>query len=150
MNEVRKSALLPFPVEHVFDVIEAAEHYPAFLPWCAGATVLARDDSVVSARITVDYHGVRFPFVTRNAKRRPEFMAIRLEQGPFRQFEGEWRLVRLAVAACKIEFCLRYEFQSTVMSRLAGPVFDRIANTLVDAFVARAERVHGKPAEEGS
>ena len=37
---------------------------------------------------------------------------------------------------------LRYEFDSTVMARLARPVFDRIANTLVDAFVARADRVH--------
>ena len=143
MNEVRRSALVAFPVEGMFDLIEAAEHYPAFLPWCAGATVLARDDDVVNARIAVDYHGVRFHFVTSNAKRRPEFMVIHLEQGPFRHFSGEWRLARLAVDACKIEFCLRYEFRNAVMARLAGPVFDRIANTLVDAFVGRAEQIYG-------
>ena len=132
----------------MFDLIEAAEHYPVFLPWCAAATVLARDESTVSARIAIDYHGARFQFVTRNPKRRPEFMAIHLEQGPFRHFEGEWRLARLAAAACKIEFCLRYEFQSAVTARLAGPVFDRIANTLVDAFVCRAEQVYGRGAAE--
>ncbi len=138
MNEVRKTALVAFPAERMFDLIEAAEHYPAFLPWCAGATVLARDDDVVSARIDVDFHGVRFQFVTRNPKRRPEFMAIELEQGPFRQFGGEWHLVRLADEACKIEFFLHYEFDSALMAALAGPVFNRIANTLVDAFVGRA------------
>lgn len=127
----------------MFDLIEAAEDYPAFLPWCAGATILARDESVVSARIAIDYHGVRFHIVTRNPKRRPDYMAIHLEQGPFRHFAGEWSLARLAADACKIEFCLRYEFQSATMARLAGPVFDRIANMLVDAFVGRAEQVGG-------
>jgi ribosome-associated toxin RatA of RatAB toxin-antitoxin module len=143
VREVRKSALVPYSAEGMFDLIEAAEHYPAFLPWCAGATVLARDESVVSARIGIDYHGVRFEIVTRNPKRRPEFMAIHLEEGPFRQFEGSWQLGRLAADACKIEFSLRYEFRNAAMATLASPVFDRIANRMVDAFVERAGQVYG-------
>ena len=143
MHETRRSVLVPFASESIFDLIEAAEHYPAFLPWCAEATVLARDENVVSARIAVDYHGARFQFVTRNPKRRPEFLAVRLEQGPFRHFEGDWRLTPLSADACKIEFCLRFEFQGAVMARLAGPVFGKIADTLVDAFVDRAEKVYG-------
>ena len=150
MNEVRKSALVAYPVEGMFDLIEAAENYPAFLPWCAGATVLARDEAMVSARIAINYHGLRFQIVTRNPKRRPEHMAIHLEQGPFRHFTGEWSLARLAAEACKIEFCLRYEFQSATMERLASPVFDRIANTMVDAFVARAGRIYEGKAPGGS
>src|SRR4051794_29574094 len=141
MIEVRKSALVPFPIEAMFDLIEAAEHYPVFLPWCASATVLARDEAVVRARIGIDFHGVRFQFVTRNPKRRPEHMSIAVEEGPFRRFEGEWRLNALAADACKIDFRLQYEFQSAVMAKVAGPVFERIANTMVNAFVARAERV---------
>ena len=146
MNEIRKSALVAHSSERIFDLIEAAEHYPEFLPWCAAATILARNEDMVSARITIDFHGVRFHFSTQNPKRRPEFMAIHLEHGPFRHFEGEWHLARLAEDACRIEFTLRYEFQSAVTARLAGPVFDRIANTLVDAFVARADAVYGPEA----
>jgi ribosome-associated toxin RatA of RatAB toxin-antitoxin module len=146
VNEIRKSALVAHSSERIFDLIEAAEHYPEFLPWCAAATILARSEDTVSARITIDFHGVRFHFSTQNSKRRPEFMAIHLEHGPFRHFEGEWRLARLADDACRIEFTLRYEFQSAVTARLAGPVFDRIANTLVDAFVARADATCGREA----
>lgn len=127
----------------MFDVIEGAEHYPAFLPWCAGASILSRDESEVAAEITIAYHGVRFQFTTRNPKRRPDFMAIELVRGPFRRFEGEWHLTPLAPGACKIEFGLQYEFDSPLMGRLAGPVFQRITNSLVDAFVARAEHVRG-------
>ncbi len=137
--EVHKSALVGHSAENMFDLIEAAEHYPEFLPWCAAATILHRDDSVVVARIGIDYHGVRLSIVTRNPKRRPESMAIDLEQGPFSRFHGDWRIRPLADAGCKVEFTLRYDFSTAAMSRLAGPVFDRIANTLVDAFVQRAD-----------
>jgi ribosome-associated toxin RatA of RatAB toxin-antitoxin module len=143
---VRKSALVEHSAENMFDLIEAAEDYPAFLPWCASANILSRDDAIVAAEITVDFHGVRFQLTTRNPKRRPEFMAIVLERGPFRKFEGEWRLTPLAPSACKIEFGLQYEFDSALMSRIAGTVFDRITNTLVDAYVARARDVYGMPA----
>jgi ribosome-associated toxin RatA of RatAB toxin-antitoxin module len=126
----------------MFDLIERAEDYPAFLPWCASATILSRSDDAVAAAITVDYHGVKFHFTTRNPKRRPDWLAIRLESGPFRRFEGEWHLAPLGDSGCRIRFDLHYEFASTLMRTLAGPVFGRIADTLVDAFVARADEVY--------
>ena len=71
-----------------------------------------------------------------------------LERGPFRKFEGEWRLTPLTPSACKIEFGLQYEFDSLLVGRIAGTVFDRITNTLVDAYVARARDVYGPPAAQ--
>lgn len=143
--EVRRSALVGFPAETMFDLIEAAEHYPQFLPWCTAATVLERDDRVVVAEIRVNFRNVRLEFTTRNPKRRPEFMAITLERGPFRRFDGDWHLTPLGPDGCRIEFALRYDFDSRVVSRVVGPVFERIASTLVDAFVARAEQLRPVP-----
>ena len=146
--EVHKSTLIAYSAESMFDLIEAVEHYPAFLPWCAGATVLARDESVVVANVRVDYHGLRIAFTTRNPKQRPESMSITLEHGPFRRFEGNWRLTPLATTACKIEFSLWYEFDGAIARTLAAPVFARIADTMIDAFVARADSVLS--AQQGS
>lgn len=142
--EIQKSALLGHSAANVFDLIETAEYYPMFLPWCSSAAILSRDESIVVAQITVDYHGLRFSFTTRNPKRRPHWMAIHLEDGPFRSFEGEWRLTELGAAACKIEFSLRYEFRGALVGRLARTVFDGIAANLVDAFANRAEQVLGR------
>ena len=141
--ELRRSALVAHSAEHIFDLIEAAEDYPEFLPWCSGATILARDDAMVAAEIAVNWHGVRFSFTTRNPKRRPTWLAVMLERGPFRRFEGEWNLTPLAADACKIEFMLRYDFQNAIARSLTGKVFDEIARTLVDAFVARADKLYG-------
>ena len=138
--EVRKTALVVHSAAQMFDLIEGAEHYADFLPWCTGATILERDDTLVVARIAVRYHGVGFSFTTRNPKQRPHWMAIHLEEGPFRHFEGEWRLLELAADACKIEFALRYELDSGLVGKLAAPVFEHIARSLIDAFVTRADR----------
>jgi ribosome-associated toxin RatA of RatAB toxin-antitoxin module len=137
--EVNKSALVEYPAGAMFDLVEQAEHYPEFLPWCAGATILERTDDLVCAQIEVDYHGVHFTLVTRNPKRRPDWLAVRLERGPFKRFEGDWHITALAPDACKIAFTMHYEMAGP-LARVATPVFDRIANTLVDAFVARADR----------
>jgi|GEM_PF-20283 len=138
--EVRKRVLVPHPAESMFDLIEAAEHYPAFVPGCRAALILERDETVVAARLTLRQAGLAIELETRNPKRRPTWMEVRLTRGPFRRFHGEWRLTPLNAAACRIDFTLAYELDG-VVGRVAAPVFARIADTLVDAFVARAERV---------
>lgn len=135
---VRRTALVERPAFHMFDLIEAAEQYPQFLPWCVGATIVSRDDELVSADLRVRYAGVHFEVRTRNPKRRPEHMTIHLERGPFKRFEGEWTLRALSEDACKVDFTLDYEFASRMVTSVAGPVLDRMANAMVDAFVNRA------------
>jgi ribosome-associated toxin RatA of RatAB toxin-antitoxin module len=40
---------------------------------------------------------------------------------------------------------LSYEFSSKVFEKAIGPVFSQIANTFIDAFVRRANQIHGAP-----
>jgi ribosome-associated toxin RatA of RatAB toxin-antitoxin module len=46
--------------------------------------------------------------------------------------------------ACKVELTLNYGFESATLARLVGPVFDKIAGSMVDAFVKRASQVYGE------
>ena len=148
--EIRRSALIGHSAQSTFDLIEAAEHYPEFLPWCAKAIILERDENVVAARLTVNYRGLHFDLTTRNPKRRPHWLSVQLEKGPFRRFEGDWRLIELAPDACKIEFMLRYEFDSRLVGKLADSVFERIADTMLDAFAQRADGVLGRAGDGGN
>ena len=143
---LRRSALVDHSAETMFDLIEAAEHYPGFLPWCATVRIVCRNDSVVCADIDVRWRGAVFALSTRNPKHRPDHMAIHLVRGPFEHFEGEWRLTRLDGSGCKVDFALDYAFDSSLMTRVAGPLFERIANTVIDAFVHRADDLAGGPA----
>jgi ribosome-associated toxin RatA of RatAB toxin-antitoxin module len=137
---VRRSALVARPAAQLFDLIEAAEHYPRFLPWCVGAEILGRDEQMVAAELQVQWAGLRFRMRTRNPKRRPEYLAIQLVNGPFRRFDGEWRLHALDSDACKVAFALDVEFDHGLLTAAATPLVNRMANDLVDAFVRRAEQ----------
>lgn len=127
----------------MYALVDDVEKYPEFLPWCSGTELLFRDQEITRATIHVNYHGIKQNFTTENAKREPHHMQIKLVQGPFRSLEGEWRFTELGDDGCKVEFSLHYEFSGRVLSKLLSPVFGHIANTLVDAFVKRAQAVYG-------
>lgn len=143
MAQVVKSVLVPYSAAEMFELVDRVEDYPLFLPWCGGTELLRRDEGLTEATIHLHYLQVKQHFTTENAKRPPEEMLIRLKSGPFRKLEGYWRFKVLAEAACKIEFVLHYEFSSGLLEKVVGPVFGMVTNSMVDAFVHRAEKVYG-------
>ena len=143
MSVVEKSVLVGYSTQQMFALVDAVEAYPEFLPWCDRTEVLHRDDVTTRATIHINYRGARQSFTTGNAKDAPRKIEVKLVEGPFRVLDGEWRFTELGPDACKIDFRLRYEFSSKMLEMLVGPVFGYIANTMVDAFVKRADRVHG-------
>jgi len=141
--EVIRSVLVGYTPAQMFALVDAVEDYPRFLPWCATAVVSHRDEQTTRATIRIRYRGLSQEFTTDNAKNPPEEMRLRLVEGPFRRLDGSWRFSALAEQGCKVELRLQYEFSSRMLEKLIGPVFDHIANTLVDAFAKQAEKVYG-------
>jgi ribosome-associated toxin RatA of RatAB toxin-antitoxin module len=68
---------------------------------------------------------------------------MRLVKGPFRHFAAAWRFKPLGAESCAVEFSLDYELVGP-LGRLLEPLFDQIANTMVDAFTRRAAELYGK------
>ncbi|MBL8325755.1 MAG: type II toxin-antitoxin system RatA family toxin [Rubrivivax sp.] len=148
MKHVRRSVLLWYSPREMYDLVTGVDRYPQFLPWCETAAVLQADTEGVTARLGLAYMGVRHAFTTRNLHVADRSVNVSLVDGPFSVLEGSWLFHVLGrpggeEQACKIEFDLRYSFASPALERVVSPVFDRVANTLVDAFVRRAEDVYG-------
>ena len=142
MAQVEKSVLVPHSAERMFRLVDDVERYPEFLPWCGGVDLKWRDDESTVATLHIAYHGLKQNFTTENSKTFPTMMGIKLVEGPFRHLEGIWSFIPLAEDACKIEFKLHYEFSTHLLEKIIAPVFGHIANTFVDAFVERAERIY--------
>ena len=143
MALVEKSVLVNYSAERMFHLVDQVEDYAQFLPWCGGTHVEARDAGVTRASILIDYHGIKQSFKTENRTFPPERIEIELVSGPFRQLDGIWRFTSLAPDACKIDLRLHYEFSNRLLETLVGPVFKHIANTLLDAFLKRAQALYG-------
>jgi ribosome-associated toxin RatA of RatAB toxin-antitoxin module len=144
MALVERSVLVGYSAEQMFQLVDRVEDYPQFLPWCGGSSVQGRAADSITATVVIDFRGVRQSFTTRNRRREPEAIEVQLVDGPFRRLEGSWSFRPLDESACKVEFRLQYEFSSRILDKLLSPVFGHIANTFVDAFVKRADQVHGR------
>ncbi len=142
MAVVEKSVLVAHSAEQMFNLVDRVEDYPKFLPWCGGASVKELDGSIVHATVHIDYHHLKQQFTTENVRTPPHKIDITLQEGPFKQLDGHWRFIPLSPTACKIEFHLHYEFSNKLLEKLVGPVFHYIANSFVDAFIHRAEKVY--------
>ena len=146
MKSVHKSVLIWYSAEQMFDLVTDVEAYPKFLPWCDRSAVLARDAQGMQAQVGISFGGIRQSFTTRNEHTPGRQVDVRLVDGPFSTLEGHWRFTPVgeaAAGACKVELQLDYAFRSAALAALVGPVFDKIAGSLVDAFVKRAEQVYG-------
>ena len=144
MAEVKQSVLVPYSAARMFELVDAVELYPQFLPWCGGSEVAYRNDSAMRAIIHIDFRGIRQSFSTENARNPPHDMTMHLVEGPFKSLDGAWHFTELGEAGCKIEFKLSWDFSSRVLAAMAGPVFSHIAHTMVDAFVSRAQKLYGE------
>ena len=147
MKHVKKSVLLWYSPAEMYRLVTDVPAYPQFLPWCERGEVLQTHEDGVTAKVHLAFAGVRHAFTTRNRHVTDREVAMGLVEGPFSTLEGTWRFVPLGQAgeqACRIEFELRYAFSSRTLELVLSPVFDKVANTFVDSFVQRAEKVYGE------
>jgi len=143
MVSIKKSALVLYSREEMFNLVDSVEDYPNFLPWCGGTEVLTKTSKVTKASIQINFRGVRQTFTTENNKNAPEQMVIKLINGPFKELSGEWRFIELDKDACRIDLELHYQFSNIILEKLISPVFNIIANTFIDNFVKEANRRNG-------
>jgi len=144
MKRIARSAIVEHSAQEMFALVDDIESYPRFLPWCRAAAVEERTPASVRATLTAGMRGLRQSFTTQNDLEPGEAIHMRLVKGPFRRFCAQWRFKPLSQEACAIEFTLEYELAGP-LARVLQPLFDRIADTMVDAFTRRAAALYGKP-----
>jgi ribosome-associated toxin RatA of RatAB toxin-antitoxin module len=146
MKTVHKSVLIWYSADEMFALVTDVARYPEFLPWCDRAAVVSQDEHGMKAEIGISFGGIRQTFTTRNDHVPGREVRMKLVNGPFSRLDGQWKFIPLGGGeqrACKVELELNYGFDNMALGALVGPVFDKIAGSLVDAFVKRAEQVYG-------
>jgi len=146
MKTVSKSVLIWYSPQEMYVLVTDIDQYPQFLPWCDRARVIETDAEGMTAEIGISFSGIHQTFTTRNEHIEGQQVLIKLVNGPFSTLEGEWNFLPLGDGtqrACKVELTLTYSFANATLGKLIGPVFDKIAGSMVDAFVKRANQVYG-------
>jgi ribosome-associated toxin RatA of RatAB toxin-antitoxin module len=145
MRQVRRSALVAATPARMFELINEIERYPEFVPGCAAAQVLSRTPTEIQARLTVGRGPLRTAFTTRNHLLPDQQVRMELVEGPFRSLQGLWTLAPVIqpgsdkVVGCRVSLALDFEPRSGLAGLALGPLIEQTVNSLVDAFVSRAQ-----------
>lgn len=143
-KQIKRSALMPYTAEQMYEVVNNVDSYPEFLPWCAGTEVVDETDDSVKATIKMKMGKLNHSFTTLNRLVPGQSILLQLVDGPFKKLQGHWIFTEIGEGKSKIELELDFEFSSRLVSMLIGPVFTQIANSLVDAFCKRAHQLYKK------
>lgn len=143
MAQVNKSALVPYSAEQMYRLVDDVNSYHEFLPWCGASEEISRENDQVVASVTIAKAAVNKTFTTRNTCHKYNKIEVELVDGPFKELHGEWQFTELKENACKVSLELDYEFSSKLLAMVVGPVFNQVANTMVDSFVKQAKVAYG-------
>ena len=82
-TRIQRSALLPYPAQALYDLVNDVASYPQFLPWCSASVVLEASESEMRATLTVAKGGMSQQFTTRNVLTPGASIEMRLVDGRF-------------------------------------------------------------------
>jgi ribosome-associated toxin RatA of RatAB toxin-antitoxin module len=144
MVSISRSALLPYPAELIYALVNDIESYPEFMLGCHKAVVLERSATEIVARLELGKAGLRYAFTTRNLLYPPYRMDMTLVEGPFRKLDAQWHFVALSDHACKASLDLQFEFSTGLIDVALRTLFEATGRDLVNAVSKRAEQLYGK------
>lgn len=143
MKKIHKSALVAYSPEQMFKLVDNIDAYADFLPWCSNSQIIERTDEYVKGNLEISYSQLNKYFVTKNLNTPHSQIEMQLVEGPFKHLLGLWSFSALGEDGCKIELNMEFEFSNKLIDMTVGPVFGKIANSLVDAFTERAKSIYG-------
>ena len=63
-------------------------------------------------------------------------------KGPFEYLNNNWRFTPVA-GGTEVDFSLDFKFRSRLLDMMAGPIFRKATDTMVESFKERAQVLYG-------
>jgi coenzyme Q-binding protein COQ10 len=130
----------------MFDLVMDVRAYPDFLPWCQGAQVLHKTDTLMIADLSVGVGDMKKTYRSRIFFKEPQEIMVTQESGPFKVLKNSWHFLERPEDphSCQIDFAIEFSFQSGILNTLMSHVFDKAARKMVSSFEERAQTLYGK------
>ena len=142
MPKVTRNAIVPYSAAQMYELVNAVEDYPAFVPWCSASTSDQISEEQKTATLFFTRGALKTSFTTKNTLTPNECVDMQLVDGPFRHLHGVWKFTNIDDAGCRVELELDFELSNRVLKLALEAFFNQISDRLVNAFVKRAEQVY--------
>ncbi len=142
VRTIHKTARVNASREQVFELVSGIGDYPRFIDHCDEVSIKEDADGVLSADISLKWHGLngRFPIAMQHD--RPRRVNALFTTDLFHHLETDWSFTdEGAESGCTINLTIYYEFESRMKQMLFGGAVDNIASQLIEAVAGEAEKV---------
>ncbi|MBL26937.1 MAG: ubiquinone-binding protein [Rhodospirillaceae bacterium] len=137
--------VLPYSATQMYDLVATIEDYPKFLPWCLAARVDRRSETLMFAELLIGFKMVRERFGSRVELSPKTAISVEPTYGPFKRMSNRWHFTDRPEGGCVIDFHVDFQFQSRLLQKIIGALFDEAVRRMVQAFEQRARELYGEP-----
>jgi coenzyme Q-binding protein COQ10 len=133
----------------MFALVADIARYPEFLPWCAKAKILNRQEDggtiVLVAELGVSFASLREHYTSRvTIDANASTIAAKHINGPFDHLDTLWRFTPKGEGACVVECTVDFSFRNKPLQAVMGLVFGTAVSRMAGAFETRARALYGR------
>ena len=135
---------MTYSSSQMFALVNDIESYPEFLPWCTASKVIEDSGNALTASISIAIGKIKQTFTTANTIEPDSSINMSLVKGPFKELNGHWQFKDDGNGGCSVSLDMQFEFKNKLIKHTLGAAFQKIIDSLVDAFIERAQVVYGR------
>jgi coenzyme Q-binding protein COQ10 len=144
MPSFKTTKTLPYPAKHLYDIVMDIEKYPEFLPWCKQAKITKiNSDSNLEAILLINFKNFFEKYtssITHGLNESGYFVNVEAIEGPFKNLINQWRL-QDTKNGCMVEFHIDFQFNSFLLEKMIGAIFEKATLKMMGAFEVRANDI---------
>jgi coenzyme Q-binding protein COQ10 len=146
LSQTRKS---PYSASQMYSLVMDIEKYPEFLPWCKKAKIVNEiSETNLHADLLINFKNFlekyRSDVTHKINSDGVYFVSVNAIEGPFKKLVNSWKFRDLESGGCEIEFFIEFEFNSFLLSKMLGSIFEKASEKMMSAFEERAKEVLAK------
>lgn len=147
MPALTQTKILPHSAKHMHDLVMDIEKYPEFLPWCKQARITqVLSENNLHADLLIHFKHFLEKYssnvVHGKAASGEYFVDVVAIKGPFKNLVNKWKFRELGEKKCEVEFFIEFEFNSLLLTKMIGVIFEKAAEKMMSAFEKRANDLH--------
>lgn len=160
MPKFSQNKNLPYSAKQIHDLVMDIEKYPEFLPWCKQTKIVEHiSNHELTADLLVSFKGMFEKYrsqvcygyeAAQGLEAEGEskgksfyFVNTKAIQGPFKNLFSSWKIFEIDENSCHVEFFLDFQFNSFLLEKMIGGVFEKAALKMMESFEVRAQQQFG-------